>query len=244
MIFIGLTRMVTEGGFFNTRAPINPGNFMVTGFGVNALGGAGVTALGYSFIWAGELRLFVMAATANGLKLVENIRANRRILPWAIAVAILLSAAGSIWIGLTLGYNHGAVNLHPNYTGMVHYPFSFITRNILNAPSVDWTGWILRAWGGTFMALLMLARQRLHWWPIHPLGLPISSMWMTARLLMSVFTAWLIKGVMLRYGGLPLYRKFKPLFIGLVAGQFLSMAFWLVVDYFTGMTGNMVYLMD
>ena len=244
VIFIGLTRMVTEGGFFNTRAPINPGNFMVTGFGVNALGGTGVTALGYSFVWAGELRLFVMAATANGLKLVENIRADRRMLPWAIVVAILLSAAGSVWIGLTLGYGHGAINMHPNYTGMVRYPFDFISRNILNTPSVDWTGWILRAWGGTLMTLLMLARQRLRWWPIHPLGLPISAMWMTDRLLMSVFTAWLIKGVMLRYGGLTLYQKFKPLFIGLVAGQFFSMAFWLVVDFFTGMTGNMVYLME
>ena len=91
------------------------------------------------------------------------------------------------------------------------------------------------------MALLLFARQRFWWWPVHPLSLPISAMWMTDRLLVSVFLSWLIKGVILRYGGLHLYQRLKPLFIGLVAGQFISMGFWVVVDYFTDMTGNVVY---
>jgi hypothetical protein len=241
VIFLGLTRMVTEGGFFATRAPINPGNFTVTGFGVEALGPAGVTALGYTFVWAGELRIFVMAAGANALKVAENIRGSRRTLLWALLVAILLSAAGSIWVELALGYRYGAINLSGFYTGLVHYPFNFISRNLLNATDPDWVGWILRAWGGLLMGLLILARQRFLWWPVHPLSLPISSMWMTDRLLVSVFLAWLIKGLILKYGGPGLYRRGKPFFIGLVAGQFLSMGFWVVVDYFTGMTNNVVY---
>ncbi len=49
VLFLGLTRMVTEGGFFTTRAPMNPGNFMVSGFGVETLGASGVTALGYIY---------------------------------------------------------------------------------------------------------------------------------------------------------------------------------------------------
>ena len=65
VIFIGVTRMVTEGGFFITRAPMNTGNFMVSGFGVESLGPAGVTATGYTFVWAGEMRIFVMVACAG-----------------------------------------------------------------------------------------------------------------------------------------------------------------------------------
>lgn len=41
-------------------------------FGVEALGGEGVTALGYTFVWAGELRIFLMAACANALKIAEQ----------------------------------------------------------------------------------------------------------------------------------------------------------------------------
>ena len=91
------------------------------------------------------------------------------------------------------------------------------------------------------MGLLMWFKQRYLWFPIHPLSLPISSMWMTDSIMLSVFLSWSIKGLMLKYGGGPLYQKGKPLFIGLVVGQFVSMGFWVVVDSFTGMTDNVVY---
>ena len=88
------------------------------------------------------------------------------------------------------------------------------------------------------MWVLMMAKQRFMWWPIHPMGLPISAMWMTDTIMLSVFISWGIKGLILKHGGLKLYNKGKPFFIGLVAGQFSAMGFWLVVDYFTGMMDN------
>ena len=66
-----------------------------------------------------------MAASANALKIAENIRGSRRTLLWAMVVAILLSVLGSSWIELALGYRYGAVNLSGYYTGLVHYPFNF-----------------------------------------------------------------------------------------------------------------------
>ena len=242
VIFLGLTRMVTEGGFFITRAPMNPGNFMVSAFGVQNLSAPGVTALGYSWCWAGEMRIFVMAACANALKIADqHIRGNRRLLLWAMLVAILLSAIGSIWVQIAVGYQYGAVNMGGFYTGLVKYPFNFISRHILNDTQISWAGWLWTAYGAVLMCLLMLAKQRLLWWPIHPMSLPISAMWMTDVIVFSVFISWLIKGLMLKYGGPKLYDRGKPFFIGLVAGQFGSMGFWVVVDYFTGMTDNMVF---
>jgi hypothetical protein len=242
VIFVGLTRMVTEGGFFITRAPMNPGNFMVSGFGVEALGSHGVTALGYTFVWAGELRVFLMAACANALKIAEqHIRGSRRMLLWAMLTAILVSAVGSVWMQVALGYSYGAINLSGFFRGLVHYPFNFTARNLLNPTGPVWQGWVWTAYGGALMGLLMWFKQRYLWFPIHPLSLPISSMWMTDSIMLSVFLSWSIKGLMLKYGGGPLYQKGKPLFIGLVVGQFVSMGFWVVVDSFTGMTDNVVY---
>ena len=241
VIFVGLTRMVTEGGFFITRAPMNPGNFMVSGFGVESLGVAGVTSLGYTFVWAGEMRIFVMAACANALKVAECIRGNRRPLLWAMLTAILISAVSSVWVELSLCYRNGGINLSSFYTGLVHYPFNFISRHVTNDTPVNWGGWLWTAYGGALMALLMAAKQRFVWWPIHPMSLPVSSMWMTDTIVLSVFISWMIKGVILKFGGPALYRKGKPLFIGLVVGQFVAMGFWVVVDYLTGMTDNVVY---
>ena len=87
----------------------------------------------------------------------------------------------------------------------------------------------------------MWLKQRFLWWPIHPMSLPISSMWMTDAIMLSVFVSWLIKGSILKYGGSSLYHRGKPFFIGLVAGQFISMGFWIVVDYIIGTTDNVVY---
>ncbi|MBT4497620.1 MAG: hypothetical protein HOC74_07855 [Gemmatimonadetes bacterium] len=243
VIFVGLTRMVTEGGFFITRAPINPGNFAVSGFGVENIGAQGVTALGYTFVWAGEMRIFVMAAVANALKIAEGIRGNRRLLLWAILTALLISAVSSVWVELSLGYKYGGINLSPFYTGLVHYPFNFIARNLNNATPVNWNGWLWTAYGGALMAVLMVAKQRLVWWPIHPMSLPVSSMWMTDTIMLSVFMSWLIKGAILHYGGPAMYRRGKPLFIGLVVGQFGSMGFWVIVDYLTGMSDNLVFFL-
>ena len=243
VIFIGVTRMVTEGGFFITRAPMNTGNFMVSGFGVESLGPAGVTATGYTFVWAGEMRIFVMVACANALKVAQTIRGGRRALSWAMLTAILISAVSSIWVALSLCYEHGAINLSAFYTVFVHYPYNFVSRHLAGNTAVNWDGWLWSAYGGVLMGLLMLAKQRFLWWPIHPMSLPISSMWPTDVIVLSVFLSWVLKSVILKFGGPALFRRLKPFFIGLVAGQFSSMGFWVVVDYLTGMSGNVVYLL-
>jgi hypothetical protein len=93
------------------------------------------------------------------------------------------------------------------------------------------------------MWALMVVKQRFVWWPIHPMSLPISAMWMTDRIAWCVFVSWLLKLVILKYGGPRLFRQGKPLFIGFVAGHFTSMCSWTVIDAFTGMEGNFVFFL-
>lgn len=241
VLFIGLTRMVTEGGFFITRAPINPGNAIVSGFGVETLGATGTMGLGYTFVWAGEMRIFVMAACANALRVAQLIDGRRRTVLWAMLVALAISAGSSIWMELALCYEHGGINLSTFHTHLVHYPFRFISRNISDATPVSWGGWAWTGWGAILMGLLTWARQRFIWWPVNPLSLPVSSMWMTDTIVLSVFLGWLIKLLILKYGGPALYQRGKPLFIGFIVGQFTSMVGWVLVDGVTGMTDNLVW---
>ena len=64
---------------------------------------------------------------------------------------------------------------------------------------------------------------------------------MTNYISFSVFLAWLIKTVILKYGGPVLFRHAKPFFFGLILGQFTVAGLWLIIDYFTGMTDNNIY---
>lgn len=91
------------------------------------------------------------------------------------------------------------------------------------------------------MALLYLARQRLPWWPLHPIGFPIAAVDLMYYTVTSVFVAWLIKVIVLRYGGVNLSRRTQGVFLGMIAGQMLTVGIWLTIDYFTGHTNNFVF---
>ncbi len=57
----------------------------------------------------------------------------------------------------------------------------------------------------------------------------------------SIFLAWMIKAVALKYGGPKLYNTIRPFFLGMILGQFVIAGIWLIIDYFTGMTDNSVF---
>jgi hypothetical protein len=42
----------------------------------------------------------------------------------------------------------------------------------------------------------------------------------------------------LRFGGLKIYQKFAPFFIGLVLGECVTIGGWVVVDLILGTRGN------
>ena len=57
----------------------------------------------------------------------------------------------------------------------------------------------------------------------------------------SIFLVWLVKLAVMKYGGPALYRRTRPLFLGLIMGQFVVAGVWLIIDNFTGMTDNVVF---
>jgi hypothetical protein len=50
----------------------------------------------------------------------------------------------------------------------------------------------------------------------------------------------LLKALVLKYGGVTLYRQLRPLFLGLILGHIFVSGFWVVFDYISGETGNRI----
>ncbi|MCH8962639.1 MAG: hypothetical protein IH820_15325, partial [Bacteroidetes bacterium] len=80
-------------------------------------------------------------------------------------------------------------------------------------------GFLYTGLGAGVAGLLMVLRMRLSWWPLHPVALPLSTVWYMDRFFFSVFLAWGIKGLVLKFGGANLYRKTQPFFIGIILGE-------------------------
>ena len=76
--------------------------------------------------------------------------------------------------------------------------------------------------GFLFATFLQAMRVRFAWWPFHPLAYAVSGTWEMNLLWMPLLIAWIIKAVLLRYGGgIQTYRKSLPFFYGLILGQFI-----------------------
>ncbi|MGA1196029.1 MAG: DUF6784 domain-containing protein, partial [Candidatus Latescibacterota bacterium] len=81
------------------------------------------------------------------------------------------------------------------------------------------------AWG------LMMLRNRLAWWPLHPLGFAFQTMSGSKVYAFSIFLVWAAKSIILRVGGISLYERARPFFFGLVVGYVVALGTSSVVDY-------------
>lgn len=245
LVILGITRVVVEGGLAVSRIPIIPGDMVITSVGSQALGATGVSALGMTFAWGGEMRISAMSAVAHGLKLAQTtIKHQRNRLLTAIVAAIFVSLACAVGTILYLGYHHGAINLSATWffgTAAGGRVFDFISYHVTQDSSTRWASMGFMGIGAAVQTLLTIAYQRVPWWPIHPLAFPIGAVWCTHQVAASMFFAWIAKVATLHYGGVRLYSAVKPLFLGLILGQYLTGGLWLVIDGFMGKQANYLF---
>ena len=241
VLFLGLTRVVAEGGIPAMRPPIMTSTFVISGAGASSVGASGLVALGFSYGWHSEIRSFVMSSVANGLKMSEVIKGGKRRLFWAVIIAIVVSLVGSSYVTMALAYKYGGINLNGLFFGWgaaTYGPKDMAPRIAaeLTGPRLD--TWLFMGVGGGVMAALMWMRHHLLWWPLNPLGYAISANWKTGHIFASALIAWLLKLVILKYGGPRLYRNLRPFFLGLILGEVVAAGVWLVADYITGHMGS------
>jgi hypothetical protein len=62
--------------------------------------------------------------------------------------------------------------------------------------------------------------------PLHPLGFAVASSWGVWHLWMPIFIGSLCKAVVLKTGGLKLYRNATMFFFGLMLGEFVVGCGW------------------
>ena len=237
-LFVGFTRLIAEGGLSDGSVPVGPAGIVVSAVGTSAIGAQGLVVLATTYFWT-SVRSFAMTSAANSLKLGEGFDGSKRPLFWAMLLAMAIGMASSLWVVMDLSYSYGALNL--KIPGGRHGFYDYAAR-LINSPSEPhlW-GWINTGIGAGIMLLLMLARWHYLWWPLHPIGYPIGPTVIMDHLWFDMFLAWLIKVTVLRYGGVALYRRTRPFFMGMIAGHIVPGGIYLFCDHFTGMVGNVIF---
>ena len=131
LIFIGLTRVVVESGVAAAVGPMISSSVVVSAAGSSVLGPVGMVGMAYTYVWAADIRTFVMASCAHSLKLSEVMGRNLRPLFWVLLLAIVVSLVGSIWTILYLAYEYGGINLNAwFFGGGTRAPFDFVAEKL------------------------------------------------------------------------------------------------------------------
>jgi hypothetical protein len=69
----------------------------------------------------------------------------------------------------------------------------------------------------------------------------MGSSWPMINFWFPIFVGWLVKSVLLRYGGAKLYRALLPGFLGFVLAEFFSAGLWVFIDALCGVRGHQIF---
>ena len=190
-----------EFGTFGVR----PGTMAL----LNPLSGAFMTDYSASF----------MHYAANDMKILHSSRLRGTTTMLALGAAVLLMLAlgpvGRVWAG----YQHGLAGFNQwIYSGIPRWEFGSIAE-LQNPQPADMQS-ILATFSGVVIAItLALLQVQVSWWRLSPVGFLLVGGWgINALIWSNAFVGWIIVNAIYRFGGLRLYQKLRPAFIGLFLG--------------------------
>ena len=236
LLFMVVARIVAETGLFLVQPNWQAVSLMVSVFGLAAIGPTALIILALlSAVITIDPRVCLMPMAANALKISEDqgIR-PQRISRW-MGASVVLALATAVIATLYVQYRYGTYGLYPFANLAAKLPFQLLERAVSGA-APTWAGattqlgnltmdtkavaFVAAGLGG--VVLLRALRLRYVWWPIHPVLLLVWGTLPSDRYAASFLAGWAIKVAICRLGGSRSYERNKPLFVGLVAGDFLA----------------------
>jgi hypothetical protein len=236
--FLLMARLRAEAGLGFLCYPIELQGLLMGTVGPGALRRAElvtIVSLHWSFQSGTGLSFEALPGSVmDSFKVADSGRLSARRLLAALAGVFLLALLASTYLTMTMMYQHGFMGMR---RALAYTNFSWQTLNAgarvanwLAGPGGHDLGGILAFLsGGAVVLFLGALRLRFWWWPFHPLGYIAANSWGAHWHYLPFFVGWALKSLVIRYGGLRLYRATMPAAIGLIAGDMVNTGVWTVV---------------
>lgn len=206
-----------------------PDHILTRSFGTPAFSGRDLTMLTFFYWFNRAYRSHPQPVAIEALKAAKQVNASQKKVFWGIMLAAFVGTVAVFWAYLHLAYALGTQAKWNQGSGFAREAFNRLNSWIQTPQPPNGIANGAIGVGFVFCSLLMLARIKLPWFPFHPIGYAISSSWSMNLVWMPLLIAWVLKGLMLRYGGVRLYRQAMPFFMGLILGQMLVGTLWHLV---------------
>jgi hypothetical protein len=232
LLSMAITRARAEAGGQHTVWDLEPMR-MFKLFDSRSIG-AGTMATGFMSHWYWRLnRSHPMPSQLEAMKLAQDQGLSLRGLAGPMMAAFALASVCGMWACLHVFYQHGALAKCQGFANWTNVETWDGLGNALGAGFKSEPGrWGAIGASSALVVALSWLRTRYAGFPFHPLGYCIGPglIWLWCPF----FVAWLVKLLVLRYGGLKSYRRSLPFFLGLVLGDYVTGAVWALI----GVYGN------
>ncbi len=224
---VAVTRMRAELG-----PPVHdlhfsgPDHILTRVLGTQSMGARSLTGLTYFYWFNRAYRSHPMPIMIEGMKMAQAAKATHRRYMWGMMIAGVVGIFATYWAFLHAAYIYG--------TGAKFYSGMWFSQEAYtrldqwisapmrpNLPAI----WAL-AIGFVSCIILNTIRLRGGWFPFHPIGYAISGSWSMNLCWSPLLIAWVLKLTVLRFGGLRLYRRAIPFFLGMILGRCVVGSFW------------------
>jgi hypothetical protein len=233
LMTVGVSRIVAESGLMYARMPITPQSVTFYTIGISNMEATSSAALALSYSTFGLGNTFGASTLAHIARLGAELRLKTRSLFAVTIFALVLSLLVSAVFTLYLGYSHGAYNFNVyTFSAGNQVVFDNVVKKLQTPFDTSGDRMMFLGIGGALAGLCSFLRYRFLWWPVSPIGLTVFTTGVIQRQVSMIFLAWLIKFALLKMGGISLYRRGHPLFLGLLLGYVVGIGLVFIVDAF------------
>jgi len=234
IIALIMARSTAEGGLLMTETSFRPVDVYRLFAPTHALGPANMTVM--AFVDAGffrDLRGLLLTGFLDGMKISDGAQVRRRAFLPVFIVAILVAMMVGGFFQIWMPYHKGGLNMY-EYSYWANNKWGFMDyESAMRAPvaSVGWQGPTFFVVGLVVTTFLAYMRYAFFWWPLHPLGYALCASWTMVVFWFPCLLAWLIKSAVMRYGGMRTYVRARPLFLGMIMGEFSMAVVWTLISW-------------
>jgi len=231
IVYLGIARLSFEAGVFHVNAPLRLVDMIVDATGSANISHASMAALAQHYWRFSNVKSLFLVTFGHAGALSQQMEIPRRRLNPAIVIVTVATTLLATWYTLYLGVAYGGYN----FTDWIFRsgpadPFISLMKWISNPLPADFRRITFFGIGGGLMVLFSVLRYAFPWWPLHPIGLAICFSFHIKESILSFLIAWVAKSLTLRLGGIRLFRRTVPLFVGIVVGAFVGTAMCFLVD--------------
>jgi len=225
VIGLVMARTTVESGFLMTETTFRPINFYQLFGSLHGLGATNLTLVTFvDSIFMRDQRDLLLCGFMDSAKISDGSTVSRRSFTFALVIGVITAFVVACLLNIYLPYHLGALKMD-SWIEQGNSRWTFSDTSAFSGSQVGSSGTGLQMYGGFVIGLavtiaLTVLRSVFFWWPLHPLGYALSGSWGTTQFWFPCLIAYILKAACIRYGGRPLYMNLRPVFLGLVVGEF------------------------